>query len=480
MPSKLKLTDRDIESLTKTTACGGVPGFSVLVRKLSDGTVSKFFILRMRKEKRVITLGKYPAMSVNLAYQKALEVIALPRTNFFPGNKTPLDASVLHRKVPQIVTFEVLMEKWLAFQEKEARRRGTIKSKRELWKGYFNQHIPEKIRKCPVERLTPRKLQRMLEEKWTTMVDTPTRILGDICKAIDWGIEREIIPAMRNPARYGGTQLDKLLPRKEIPAGVHDPALDPERMPAFFAALMKLVPGSQTAASLAFGILTAARNTTAREACWEEIRKNSEGRWEHVIPRIRIQEFGRLDFDRHTPLSSAAVDLLERVPRIGGESRGLIFPNIFRTGYASVSREAFPALIKRMHDAQKKIDGIGWTDPELTHPRTGDPRIVTMQGLSRGTFEKWAYAWKKFDHPCYSEALIRSCLDKLSDCYTCEEDHRLMRGQMRLVFEEWGRFCTRQTREKQPKPESLKSTMDRMFSRSAPDPAANRRRFRGR
>ena len=58
MPSKLKLTDRDIESLTKTTACGGVPGFSVLVRKLSDGTVSKFFILRMRKEKRVITLGK--------------------------------------------------------------------------------------------------------------------------------------------------------------------------------------------------------------------------------------------------------------------------------------------------------------------------------------------------------------------------------------------------------------------------------------
>ena len=136
--------------------------------------------------------------------------------------------------------------------------------------------------------------------------------------------------------------------------GGHEPALPPKRMPLFFAELMKLVPVSQTARCLAFAILTAARNSTAREATWGEI-KETEGQWFHVIPRERMKVKGeKIPFDRKTPLSPQALELLKTAPRIGMSDEAFIFPNINKGKNSPFTRDSVSALIKRMHDKQKK------------------------------------------------------------------------------------------------------------------------------
>lgn len=204
---------------------------------------------------------------------------------------------------------------------------------------------------------------------------------------------------------------------------------------------MKLVPVSQTARCLAFAILTAARNSTAREATWEEI-KEEDGQWFHVIPRARMKVKGeKIPFDRKTPLSPQALELLNTAPRIGLDPKAFIFPNINKGRNSPFTRDSVRALIKRMHDKQKAIDGIGWIDPEQTHAKTGKPRIVTLHGCARATFNTWAKDAAGYKHKAFSRDLRESCLDHRNESYQCAYDREQALGDMREVFDAWGAYC---------------------------------------
>ena len=162
------------------------------------------------------------------------------------------------------------------------------------------------------------------------MVDTPERLLSDARQAIDWAIRSGVIAPMINPCQVKDGRLGDLLPLRRADGG-HEPALPPKRLPAFFAELMKLVPISQTARCLAFAILTSARNSTAREARWSEIRQDEDGNWLHVIPRERMKVKGnKIPFDRKTPLCKQARDLLRSAPHIEECEEDYVFPNINR------------------------------------------------------------------------------------------------------------------------------------------------------
>lgn len=334
-----------------------------------------------------------------------------------------------------ILTFEKLIRQWIEFNENRGKW-----SKTEIWDGFFRNHIPESLRVCPVTQLTAQMFYDALAEKWRTMIDTPERILSDARQAIDWAMRSEMIPPMINPCIVKDGKLGDLLPL-DRPAGGHEPALPPKRMPAFFKALMELVPVSQTARCLAFAILTAARNTTAREATWGEIQKDDEGNWLHVIPRERMKvKSEKIPFDRKTPLSPQAVELLENTPRIGFDGSQLIFPNINKGKRSAFTRDAVRALIKRMHDKQRKIDGIGWVDPDQKD-RTGKPRIVTLHGCARATFNTWAKDARGYGHKAFPRDLRESCLDHRNESYQCAYDREQALGDMREVFDAWGEFC---------------------------------------
>ena len=178
---------------------------------------------------------------------------------------------------------------------------------------------------------------------------------------------------------------------------------------------MELVPVSQTARCLAFAILTAARNTTAREATWGEIQKDDEGNWLHVIPRERMKvKSEKIPFDRKTPLCPQAVELLENTPRVGFDGSHLIFPNINKGKRSAFTRDAVRALIKRMHDKQ---------------------RIVTLHGCARATFNTWAKDARGYGHKAFPRDLRESCLDHRNESYQCAYDREQALGDMREVFD---------------------------------------------
>lgn len=437
-----RMTEKRLRALTKTTACGGVPGLIVRVVKLKDGSLAKYFVLRETTINRIFTLGRYPQISLAEAFKKATEWKVKIQQGIDPSEEEKaLKASLRKESVrDDRLTFEQLIYRWIEFNEARGRWNNPSKPKREIWEGFFRNHIPNFIRECPVEELKAEHFAAALSEKWRTMIDTPERILSDARQAIDWAIRSELIPPMLNPAQVKDGKLGDLLPLVRAEGG-HEPALPPKQMPLFFAELMKLVPVSQTARCLAFAILTAARNSTAREATWDEI-KEIEGLWFHVIPRARMKVKGeKIPFDRKTPLSPQALDLLNTAPRINFDKQSFIFPNINKGSCSPFSRDSVRALIKRMHDKQKKIDGIGWIDPDQTHPKTGLPRIVTLHGCARATFNTWAKDAKGYGHKTFSRDLRESCLDHRNESYQCAYDREQALGDMREVFDAWGRFC---------------------------------------
>lgn len=74
-----RMTEKQLKAVTKTRACGGVPGLVVKVVKLKDGSLAKYFILRESTINRIFTLGRYPQMSLADAFKKAAELTRLKK-----------------------------------------------------------------------------------------------------------------------------------------------------------------------------------------------------------------------------------------------------------------------------------------------------------------------------------------------------------------------------------------------------------------
>lgn len=449
-----RMTEKRLRALKKDAACGVVPGLYAILRPLKDGSSAKYFVLKSRTLGRTFSLGRYPDMSLAEAFKKAAEWREKIAAGIDPAAEERAARQALRARPeepPQapadtVLTFERLIYKWIAFNEERGRWKNAQKPRELVWAGFFRNHLPPELRNCPVQDLTAEQFADALAGKWRTMVDTPERLLCDARRAIDWAVRSELVPPMLNPCDVKAGRLGDLLPL-DRPDGGHEPALPPRRMPAFFKALMALVPASQTARCLAFAILTSARNSTAREATWGEIQRDDEGRWLHVIPRERMKvKSEKLPFDRKTPLCAAAVQLLETAPRVGLDPAGFIFPNINKGRTSAFTRDAVRALIKRMHDKQRKIDGIGWVDPDQIDRKSGKPRIVTLHGLARATFNTWAKDAKGYGHKAFPRDLRESCLDHRTESYQCAYDREQALGDMREVYDAWGDFCTSELR----------------------------------
>lgn len=438
-----RMTEKRLRSLTKGCSCGVVPGLEVRVRTLGDGSTAKYFLLRDRATGKAYQIGQYPKVSLSEAFKTAAEWREKIKAGIDPvAERKALRMSLqAEGPAPAVLTVREMVYGWIRFNEERGRWKNARKPKERVWDGYCNNHFSPDFLSMPAKDVTAELLYDELGEKWRTMIDTPERILSDMRNAYDWAMRQEMIPVMMNPARVAGGKLGDMLSLAR-PEGGHEPALPPKRMPAFFAELMKLVPRSQSARCLAFAILTSARNSAAREATWDEIQQDDEGQWFHVIPRERMKmKSDKIPFDRKTPLCAPAKSLLDTAPRFPGEGRNFIFPNINQGNLSPFSLDAVRSLLKRMHDRQRAIDGIGWVDPEQK-AKDGKPRIVTLHGLARATFNTWAKDAKGYGHKSFSRDLRESCLDHRNESYQCAYDREQALGDMREVYDAWGAYCT--------------------------------------
>lgn len=108
------MTEKRLKSFTKSESCGIVRGLSVRVVKLSDGSLAKYFVLRIRTIERLFTLGKYPDMSLSEAFKKAADWREKIAQGIDPAAEERAKLESLRRNkveehAPDVLTFEKLI-----------------------------------------------------------------------------------------------------------------------------------------------------------------------------------------------------------------------------------------------------------------------------------------------------------------------------------------------------------------------------------
>lgn len=426
MPKILKaLTEKQVRSLTKTTHLGGVPGFLLTVTKRSDGSLSKRYTLRIK-----LTNGKLTDRSIgnfeNLSYKQAKQRALTLRQELLDG----IDYSLENRRQHIDKTIPSLEENFLRWLDSKCENNHwsdcTKTRKDNLARLY--KYFPNEILSMPVTSISPEVLAKHLTPHWKETHESCRRFCKYLEQSFDWGMRQKYFSPIINPAVINNGALGDLLCRMKGYRG-HYGALSCEQIPQFFFDLLngdRLF--STSALFIAFDILTAARSGSIICSTWNEINVQTRT---HTIPRQRMK-FEEIFFDRRTPLSEEALFVLKQLPRF--EQSEYVFVNHLNPLRGHITQTAYTNLIKRM--CQK---GYAWHDLNLT-TKDGKPRRITVHGTARATFKSWAKDAKTFGHSQFEEDLIERCLDHAggyADPYIREQPI----GEMRNVFDEWGKFC---------------------------------------
>lgn len=424
------LTWRAVKALKKTTSLGGVPGFTLRIRENRDGTTSKTYILRPvlpNGTRLTVTLGAFDALTYAEATQKAHSV----RAAILKGEHIK-EEKPKRKEQENGLTVAELFYTW---QDEQAARgvwKNPAKEVRDN-RSRFNSYLPSLVRDAQAVTLTADTLAEGIREAWTERHESATRMLKALECAYEHAIDLGRIPAMVNPAKAKALSIRLPVIDKDQ-NGKHHGALPVEEIPAFFAALLDRPALSPAAGVVAFAILTAARSGEALPIKWEDIDLE---KGLQRIPRENTKTGGALD--RYIPLSSQAVDVLKRMPDYRGQGVPYVFVNMQNPTAGHISPNAYWNLLKRMHTARQKAEGCRWLDLQLSK-QYGYEVPMTIHGTARATFKAWAKDGKTYGHPHYPESLLERCLDH-AEKYGGAYDRTAPKGDMREVFEEWGKYC---------------------------------------
>lgn len=416
------LTIKEIEALTKTTAIGGVPGLVCLVQPTPSG-LSRSYALRYQG--KVYAIGSIKQIPLRDARATANNY----RTELSHGGNPTERKRAARAPVEKPLTLAELFAWHMAIRVKKDK----IKEKDEkTTRSRFARFLPTELKEKAAAGVSPRDITKAIEKAWLTTHESARRLLLEVEGAYSRGMLLGKLPPMRNPAQHRGV-LDHTLPKVTRNAtDHHHPALRPEEVPDFIAAL--IAGRSHLDAPKGFiiyAILTAGRAGSALEAQAKEID------WEnriHNIPRVEGRMKIKGGGTRQTPLCKEAVRVLQSVPHTEG------VPYLFESSNAScrgkaISKGAYEQALKRFH-----AENPGrWVDPWLKRA-DGTPRSATLHGIARASFKDWAKDGKAYGHAPFPEALIERCLDH-REKYGGAYDRREPVEEMREVFDAWGAFC---------------------------------------
>lgn len=354
-------------------AVGEVAGLCLYIK---PGTGTKSWVLRtMVGGKRcAIGLGGNPTVTLAQARDRARAVL-----DQIVAGQNPINSRRADRKKVNW-TFKKTAEAYIA-----AHRAGWKNAKHAAqWestlKTYAYPHFGEKH----VAEVGRGDVLAAVEPIWLTKHETATRVLNRIELVLSYALQREYRPEGLNPARWKDN-LDKTLPSrpKAATAEAHFTALPYAQMYAF---MKRLRAGEGMGArALEFTILTAARSGEVRGAVWDEIDMVN-GLW--TIPAARMKA-GR---EHRIPLSEAALELLEKLPRFEGVD--LVFPGA--KGDKPLSDMSITAVLRRMK-IDATVHGFRSTFRDWTAERTSTPNEVAEMALAHAIADKTESAYRRGD-----------------------------------------------------------------------------------
>ena len=419
------LTSREVQCLTKTTAVGGVSGLTLRIR--SDAEKTWVLIKMLGGKRRSWKVGNFPKMTLSEARKKAAEMLSAIEAGEDPVEK----------EKPAPATTEVTVEQLLRMfiRAEDARGRWSTRGRQthaEKADGWIRNHMSSKLKAMRVRDLTPAALADEFGELMLSMRSTPEKCIGEIKRAIDWGMALGHIPPMANPADVKGA-LGHLLPTaKNRPKKTHMPYLPPDKIPDFVAVLSQ--KSGCASRTLLFAMLTASRISNCLQLRWEQVDLD---KMLIRIPREEMKVKG-LSFDRVTPLSAQAVSILKGMPRFSttGETPDWVFRDFVRAK-DPLSEATLRALIRRLSSEHKDHE---FFDP-VEVDSAGRHRLPVPHGLARASFETWAKNPTAYGHELFDPDFIDACLDHFSPKYGGAYMRAYPLEDMRKILDAWADFC---------------------------------------
>ncbi|MDE2979817.1 MAG: tyrosine-type recombinase/integrase [Gemmatimonadota bacterium] len=280
----------------------GGRGLSLRVHRTRDGRITKTWRQRVRIEGRLtsIGLGPYPEVTLAEARQKALDNSRGVLLGQDPrGRGVPTFAEAAER------TIKLHRESWKAGSPLP-----------EQWESTFRLHAAPLLDKR-VDRIESADVLRCLSPIWNSKPAAARKAQHRITAVFRWCIGRNY--RADNPVDRAVVAL----PKANGHTTTHHRALPHEEVAAALRAVRGTTDTHPSAAPcVELIVLTAVRPGEARGALWDEIDMDA-ATW--TIPASRMKA-GR---EFTVPLSTAALDVLERARKLSGESP-LVFPS--RTG----------------------------------------------------------------------------------------------------------------------------------------------------
>lgn len=403
MPKRAaELKDKEVRALIQRGKkglfpVGRVAGLNIQVSP-PDGSS---WILRttINGKRKEIGLGSFPEVSLSNARDEAAELKRkINRAGYDPIAERKQAKSKAQKEQLKSYTF-----KQLAFHyvDKRSREFKTPQQLRKLNSMFENYAFPV-IGNMQLTDIDLNAVKAMLDPIWSTKTETANRLRIYVGHVFDMAIAQGIYTSL-NPARWDGG-LKTLLPDpQKVNKTIHLKALEPELMPEFWA---KLIQNDWMGAKvLQLGILTGVRSGEMRGALWQEINFDSKI-W--YIPASRMK--GQDPKNHNIPLSSAAIELLESMPRLSD----LVFPS---------------------------PKGKVLTDATISKVPKRIGYDVTAHGF-RSTFKDWARQYVKFSHQAYDDDLTELALAHVNnDSTRAAYARNALLEERRPLMEEWAQYC---------------------------------------
>lgn len=333
-------------------AVGGVAGLHL---QLTDGE-GRSWVLRYSLpggRRRSIGLGAYPELGLAEARQAARDAKDLIKQGIDPLRDKADKKKALEVELNRM-TFAQAVDGW----DREHPHQFTSAKHRATWLASVRDLT--NLQAMQVDRITREDIWAVLEPKTKTAADTANRIRGRIETVLNYAEDENQLTGP-NPAAEGWLKRKLKAKTAGIKKG-HRPALAVEDAPRWFAALKEREGMGSRA--LEFLALTGVRSGEVRGATWDEVDFD-KAVWTIPAERMKMKR-GHI-----VPLSTAALQLLEALPRLGD----YVF-TAPRGG--QLSDMTLSAGMRRIHDD----DGLGFVDLE-----SGDRAVP--HGL-RSTFRMWA------------------------------------------------------------------------------------------
>ncbi|MGM0743577.1 MAG: tyrosine-type recombinase/integrase [Pseudomonadota bacterium] len=389
-------------------AVGGVNGLYLNITE----TGARSWILRatVGLKRRHIGLGSFPEVSLAQARDLALEMRRKIGAGVDPVVERREQREALVVTTRQRTTFE---QAFMRFFEEKIEGELQNAKHRKQWQSTLKTYAYPELGGKAVADIVVEDMLAVLRPIWTTKNETASRVRQRIEAVLDWSKAMGLREG-ENPARWKGN-LQQLLPSpNKIQKENRYPAVALEDFATWFQ-LLRTRDGI-AARALEFLTLTAARSGEVRGARWQEIDLQN-GIW--TVPAERMKA-GR---EHRVPLSAAAVDLLESMPRM--LNCDVVFPS---PKNAVMSDMTISAVMRRIQESEEKAGRPGFLDFRSRRP--GVPH-----GL-RSSFRDWAAERTNYPRDMAEIALAHTVGSDVERAYRRSD----MLERRRVMMEEWARF----------------------------------------